>query len=520
MSEHSEDDENEVYAYDSDDPAGEENYDSDYDTPALQPAKGKQRTSDLDTVSLSFDALQDMINGDTRRVANITGLKPAIAAILLQHFRWNEERLLEQYMDSPGDVLRASGEPQNVEHEPFTDNYDGTPPASKRARLDSPMANREAFDCPICCESLPSTDGTFKLRCGHRFCDNCWLEYATTKIKGEGQSFFKCMQDGCATTMDEASLERLAPYLLDRHKSLVQQSYVQSTTKLRFCPHPGCSQTIFCSSGRGESMFSNIVPSVRCDEGHVFCFGCGNVDDHRPLLCKFVAIWNKSSRDDAGTSQWLRANTKDCPKCQNKIEKAGGCNRIHCRHCNHEFCWMCMENWATHGYNNASCNAFVEPKPDAASNEARRNLERWLFYFDRFNNHELSAELDQELVERTEHRMLEAQETSGISWIEAKFMSQAVEELTRCRLTLKWSYAMAYFMAKGNEKEIFEDLQSDLEKAVEQLSEMLDEEVDAQTLKGLRERMINKTVYVRQRHEIMLRDTEEGLKEERWVWTQ
>lgn len=43
---------------------------------------------------------------------------------------------------------------------------------------------------------------------------------------------------------------------------------------------------------------------------------------------------------------------------------------------------------------------------------------------------------------------------------QAKFMEQAVDELTKCRLTLKWSYAMAYFLAKGNDKEIFEDLQA------------------------------------------------------------
>lgn len=119
-----------------------------------------------------------------------------------------------------------------------------------------------------------------------------------------------------------------------------------------------------------------------------------------------------------------------------------------------------MKNWEVHGYNDTTCNAFVEPQPDAASNEAKKNLERWLFYFDRFNNHELSAKLDQELYERTEERMLEVQETCQLSWIESKFMKHAVDDLTRCRVTLKWSYAMAYFLEKGNVKQIFEDLQA------------------------------------------------------------
>ena len=38
-------------------------------------------------------------------------------------------------------------------------------------------------------------------------------------------------------------------------------------------------------------------------------------------------------------------------------------------------------------------------------------------------------------------------------------MRDAVNELTSCRLTLKWTYAMAYYLALGNEKELFEDNQ-------------------------------------------------------------
>ena len=39
-------------------------------------------------------------------------------------------------------------------------------------------------------------------------------------------------------------------------------------------------------------------------------------------------------------------------------------------------------------------------------------------------------------------------------------MRDAVNELTSCRLTLKWTYAMAYFLASGNQKQIFEDIQA------------------------------------------------------------
>ena len=77
-----------------------------------------------------------------------------------------------------------------------------------------------------------------------------------------------------------------------------------------------------------------------------------------------------------------------------------------------------MKKWDVHGYNESVCNAFVEPPRTADMDEAKVNLERWLFYFDRFNNHEISAKLDQELVEGMAGKMLEIQQRSDLSWIE------------------------------------------------------------------------------------------------------
>ena len=93
-------------------------------------------------------------------------------------------------------------------------------------------------------------------------------------------------------------------------------------------------------------------------------------------------------------------------------------SRILCRHCNYQFCWLCMQNWDVHGYNSAVCNTWKEPEKDDAMTVAGQNLEKWLFYFDRFNNHELSSRLDQELVERAEEKVTEVQKSSNLSWIE------------------------------------------------------------------------------------------------------
>ncbi|KAL6308690.1 hypothetical protein BKA93DRAFT_866941 [Sparassis latifolia] len=478
--------------------------DSDDEIPAIK-SKGKQKSTNIEYTSLSALRLQELVDEDIHHVASIIGLESSIACILLQHFRWNRDHLIEKFMDSSALVLRDAGEPQNVP-------ASLEPRPSKRARLDTPTE----FVCSICCETNP--DDVFKLRCTHAFCEGCWQMYASAKIKEEGQCFFNCMQDGCQTFVDEPSVAKLVDErTFKRYKELVLQSYVSAYPHLRFCPHPSCTETVSCTGGVGSDLFTE-VPTVQCGASHWFCFGCGLDSDHRPLICKFVSIWLKNAREDSGTSQWIKANTRTCPKCQNNIEKAGGCNRILCRQCKFQFCWLCMQNWDVHGYNNEVCSTWKEPEPDEAKTTAKQNLDKWLFYFDRFNNHELSARLDQELCERTEEKMVEVQETSTLSWIEAKFMQNAVNELTKCRVSLKWSYAMAYFLAQGNKKQIFEDLQADLEKAVEDLSQMLEEPVEADTVKSLRQRMLDKTVYVQKRHEILMRDSAEGLTEGRWEW--
>lgn len=182
---------------------------------------------------------------------------------------------------------------------------------------------------------------------------------------------------------------------------------------------------------------------------------------------------------------------------------------------------MCQRNWDVHGYD-GTCNAYLERAVTdtlSVQEQAKANLEKWYFYYDRYTNHEVSAKLDQELYAQTEKKIVEVQIASGLSWIQATFMKDAVDELSKCRITLKWSYAMAFYVQSDNMKQILEDVQADLEKAVEALSQMLEEDVTEKTVHSLRQRMLDKTVYVQRRHEALLDYVCTGLQEERWRWT-
>jgi len=77
---------------------------------------------------------------------------------------------------------------------------------------------------------------------------------------------------------------------------------------------------------------------------------------------------------------------------------------------------------------------------------------------------------------------------------------------------------MAYYLAKCNEKDLFEDNQRDLEKAVEDLSELLETSIEPENIPSLRQKVTDKTVYVQKRNEIVLEDTANGFLDGRWRW--
>jgi len=187
-----------------------------------------------------------------------------------------------------------------------------------------------------------------------------------------------------------------------------------------------------------------------------------------------------------------------------------------CKRCRYEFCWVCQGPWSEHGSAWYQCNRFQEKQGiDARDSQAksRQALERYLHYYNRYANHEQSARLDKELHAKTERKMEEMQNTSDMSWIEVQFLRSAMDVTVSCRMTLKWTYAFAYYLVSNHQTDLFEDNQRDLEMAVEQLSELLERplETDKAKLQELKQQVLDKSVYCSSRREILLEDTAKGL---------
>lgn len=241
-------------------------------------------------------------------------------------------------MDNPTSVNRSAGlvvEPPSFPSQPVSSPVRQNP-SRRTARSPSPLDSKrsisqvissEHFVCPICC--LEDPDEVLSLKCGHRFCSDCWTMYISSKIHGEGEVSFTCMSTGCSLVVPDAFITKVSPpQIIERFHELIVRSFVAHQSQLKFCPAPSCVYTVKCTSSITKSTLNKVVPTVRCTEGHAFCFGCAVESDHRPLVCSVAKLWLKKCQDDSETANWIKSNTKECSKCQSTIEKNGGCKYV------------------------------------------------------------------------------------------------------------------------------------------------------------------------------------------------
>ncbi|CAI4219599.1 unnamed protein product [Parascedosporium putredinis] len=251
------------------DDSGDEDFGDDFDDDAPDPDFGLS-SKDLDKKKKAYETTHKVFEpSDIQRqqsemideVNMICDIRKEDAAILLRHFRWQKERLLEDYMDRPKKVLEAVGLGRSSSNLPKLEIVPG-------------------FMCDICCEDGDDLQ-TFAMKCGHRFCVDCYRRYLTQKIKEEGEAArIQCPADGCPRILDSRSLDILVmPDLQGRYRELLNRTYVEDSDVLKWCPAPDCANAIECAVKKKD--LSRIVPTVSCRCGHCFCFGCG-LNDHQP----------------------------------------------------------------------------------------------------------------------------------------------------------------------------------------------------------------------------------------------
>ncbi|VDN03961.1 unnamed protein product [Thelazia callipaeda] len=369
----------------------------------------------------------------------------ALAKLLLYFYKWDDITLIELYSANPSKVL--------VDCSVF---------AGTSKHFDS-------MSCAVCTRLRSECSEMYALDCGHSFCSTCWLKYIEEQLYNGVSMTIGCMETGCSILCSEDFVLEILkdqPDIREKYKRLIFKSCVESHSQLRFCPAAECYTVI-----KAECQKAKKVTCTNC--GTSFCFQCG-CDYHAPTSCETIRKWLTKCADDSETANYISAHTKDCPNCHSCIEKNGGCNHMQCAKCKHHFCWMCFGDWKTHGSEYYECSRYKENPSiaqEAANHlKARRALEKYLHYYERYENHHKSLKLEEDLQKCIMKKIDEKVSGHEGTWIDWQYLHAAAKLLTKCRYTLQYTYPYAYYMENGPRKELFEYQQAQLEKEIEELS--------------------------------------------------
>jgi ariadne-1 len=401
-----------------------------------------------------------------RECMDFTCLNKDDSIIVLTNYQWNIERIRDQWFDDVEMNRKKCG----------LDLLSSVEAELKKKKI---LPNNK--ECLVCYEPK---DNTFdSLSCLHFFCGECWKQYLEAKL----EDILTCITStcplvGCNIVVPETKIRKyLSKEKLIEYQKVIFKNFTDYNVDMKWCPTPDCGICIRSVSHFGKE--------ITCECKYVFCFKCGK-EGHRPLQCEIVQAWNIKNNSESENVKWLQANTKQCPGCHKFIEKNQGCNHMTCRKeaggCGFEFCWICMGEWKPHGGSYYQCNKFDSEKLKSSQNNQKQikfQLEKYIWHFDRYMNHEKAMKLSEKLRKTVQDEMKTFNKDKNLPYDELRFMEDAIETIIKTRRTLKNTYVFGYYMKEGvKERQLFEHNQFLLEKDADRLHEMMENETKRKLL--------------------------------------
>ena len=235
---------------------------------------------------------------------------------------------------------------------------------------------KQKIECPICNEEFISNNKNTVQNCGHSFCDSCWYDFLSIKIKENKLPSIKCLDYNCKSKLDDEFIINLLQSnknLIDKYKKYKMELEIINNPNKKLCPFPNCDSYLELKDIKQQY--------ISCKNKHTYCFSCLK-KPHGNLQCNINL--------DKSIIEYASNNfVKKCPKCSIITEKSSGCNHITCSKCNYQWCWLCNEKYDTEHFYKGICKGFQFYKP-------KNEYEIRLMMEGKINSDELSQSQRQE----------------------------------------------------------------------------------------------------------------------------
>ena len=212
------------------------------------------------------------------------------------------------------------------------------------------LEEEEKKECPICGDLFIVNRKNKVKNCSHSFCDGCWYDFLSIKIKENKLPSIKCLDYNCDSKLSDEfiiSIIKSDKDLMKKYKKYKIELEIINNPNKKLCPFPNCDSYLELKDLKEKY--------VTCENNHTFCFLCLK-KPHGENPCE-------EKMDKSIIEYALNNFVKKCPNCSIIIEKNNGCNHITCTKCQYQWCWLCNQKYEIGHYSQGKCKGFQFFKP-------------------------------------------------------------------------------------------------------------------------------------------------------------
>jgi hypothetical protein len=255
-----------------------------------------------------YDQLLLEVEKQSKNLSAITGISQENCIIILFHFKWDSQTLVDKLYDDRLERFLTS----KCDFKLLSDND-------------------KDIVCDEKCQQCGQVKKVAHLSCEHKFCYDCWRSYArhvqsTTTTEGV-LPYIKCDYEGCIAPAPKEFVLQLFcdPETYHLYQHMVINSFVESNPLFKWCPNHDCKCAV--------EVDDTDVKEITCQCGLTYCFSCDDVC-HSPIPCTYIKQWNEIIEEyEKPITNFICPNQEcgeyvffdngytygDCPTCNRRV---------------------------------------------------------------------------------------------------------------------------------------------------------------------------------------------------------
>ena len=265
------------------------------------------------------------------------------AELVLNHFEWNYDKLIDAWYDNMEEIKIDSHIEQSPESIVEITEYFQT--------------NQIYENSCIICGDVRKDEDFIYLKCEHKTCKSCMSTYLFDILFSEQKNVLStpCPLKGCNLYITKSIYKECIKdeIMLEIYEENIKNIFINKNKNIKKCPNKKCHYLIKSPD--------KLAKEIKCKCGQIFCFSCLE-EYHSPCFCDMIKQWKLMENEIKISNDCPKVKIEaKCPICNALHKKTKIGNHIKCD-CKEEFCFNCENKWDNNHINNCYENEIGKNK--------------------------------------------------------------------------------------------------------------------------------------------------------------